>query len=611
MPETKDRQTREWTLMFYFASDNPLAPNVVSQLKALKNAGFHQDVNVVAQFDPNVQGVPTHIFDVNKMNKIENAHSRSENSSLPRHRSWSGNDPYVRNLVLDKLWGADNAKIRERVVNVINSAYPELTYELPKPSGAGEPGPKESLGAFLTFCASNYPARHYMLFLLGHGLVVGNDMFLFDANADQHSLSLRGLGEVLSTFSHEAGKVELLSFHSCSLSALEVAYELEDSVNYMLASEGTTFVGSWPYREIVIRVFNDVVREVAHDEADIRAMVKKIFAYVLKTSGDFQLAGYSFDLCLCDLRAVGSLTEPVRALSQLLIDGLNLKKPDSDGKIVDDPCVKDRILLAHWDAQSFWGESYTDLYDFCFCLRRRCEQAESGRQEVKKLFSDIATACTTVITQLENEDEDNSERRDAYRAKLVVSAEFAGPDYQYSHGLSVYFPWSQPDNRKFWELEYPRYKFNDPAKGLWMQFLNAYFERTQRKPFADEQIQAKPGKAVKETNFEQQLLEEISNLPFKLSRPLGGAALGDGDAGLEKPVGSSALGDGDAGLEKPVGSSALGDGDAGLDKPVGSSALGAACGCPSIKNYPPFTSDHTVPKSPNWLTRVCENKERD
>ena len=37
----KDK-TKEWTLMFYFASDNPLAPSIVSQLKALKNAGFHE-----------------------------------------------------------------------------------------------------------------------------------------------------------------------------------------------------------------------------------------------------------------------------------------------------------------------------------------------------------------------------------------------------------------------------------------------------------------------------------------------------------------------------------------------------------------------------------------
>jgi len=44
---------REWTVMFYFASDNPLAPAIVSQLKAIKNAGYHPDINVVAQFDPN------------------------------------------------------------------------------------------------------------------------------------------------------------------------------------------------------------------------------------------------------------------------------------------------------------------------------------------------------------------------------------------------------------------------------------------------------------------------------------------------------------------------------------------------------------------------------
>ena len=32
---------KEWTLMFYFASDNPLAAGIVSQLKSIKQAGFH------------------------------------------------------------------------------------------------------------------------------------------------------------------------------------------------------------------------------------------------------------------------------------------------------------------------------------------------------------------------------------------------------------------------------------------------------------------------------------------------------------------------------------------------------------------------------------------
>src|SRR5881628_1626735 len=56
---------KEWTLMFYFASDNPLAAGIVSQLKSIKQAGFHPEINVIAQFDPQAEGAPTHIFEVN------------------------------------------------------------------------------------------------------------------------------------------------------------------------------------------------------------------------------------------------------------------------------------------------------------------------------------------------------------------------------------------------------------------------------------------------------------------------------------------------------------------------------------------------------------------
>ena len=83
---------KEWTLMFYFASDNPLAPNVVSQLKALKSAGFHLGVNVVLQFDPNTQDTPTHIFDVNKMNKIKHAFELNSGDEQVPFKFWTGND---------------------------------------------------------------------------------------------------------------------------------------------------------------------------------------------------------------------------------------------------------------------------------------------------------------------------------------------------------------------------------------------------------------------------------------------------------------------------------------------------------------------------------------
>lgn len=602
-----DDSKTKWTLMFYFGSDNPLAPNVVTQLKAIKSAGFHEAVNVIAQFDPNTPNTQTHIFDVNRIEKIRNAQERlkkeeellkkaqqkqngqaktgqakassapdnaptpddyeddDEAASKPRfHKFRSGNDPFIRNLVLDKLWGDDRADLKDEIVRKIKQDFPDVKFVLPSPTPNGkkppkaageavsntekEVGPKESLTELLKFCFKNYKAEHYMLFLLGHGLVVGNDVFLFDQNASEESLSLLELRDVLSKF--EGGKIELVSFHSCSLSALEVACELKDSANYILGSQGPSFVGSWPYREILIRVFKDVMADKT-DEDGIKMTVEKIFSYILNNSYDFQVAGYSFSLALCDLRAVDGVTGKLRELSQLMIEGLNLKDKG-------DTSIVDRILLAHWEAQSFWRDSYTDLYDFCFCLERRCAPVAGLSPEAVRIMEKIKTACSTVFGLLENESPASSGKTPGHQSLIVRSA-FAGPEFQYSHGLSVYFPWSE-HNRRFWKEEYPQYKLNVPEEpASWRKFLETYFKQTRRLSFGKEHSDT--GRRRNDPTLEERLLEEITN-----HVDIGAAPSTLADADPTKPIGSSAL-------EKPFGSAATGDDD---------------CVC-NIKNYPSFT----------------------
>jgi hypothetical protein len=100
-------QTKELTLMFYFASDNPLASTIVSQLKALKDAGYHPDANVIAQFDPHAVGTPVHIFDVNSVNKFWDPGKPKIGLDDP--------SPFVRDLVLDRLWAEKDKKIRDMV----------------------------------------------------------------------------------------------------------------------------------------------------------------------------------------------------------------------------------------------------------------------------------------------------------------------------------------------------------------------------------------------------------------------------------------------------------------------------------------------------------------
>ena len=111
MPETK-----EWTLMFYMASDNPLAISIVSQLKALKAAGYHHDVNVIAQFDPFTEGTPTHIFDVNLVNKL--THPGESNIGF------ASTDSFVRTLIEDKLWRDETNSKGDRLIrDVIKDVF--------------------------------------------------------------------------------------------------------------------------------------------------------------------------------------------------------------------------------------------------------------------------------------------------------------------------------------------------------------------------------------------------------------------------------------------------------------------------------------------------------
>ncbi|HEX8163431.1 MAG TPA: clostripain-related cysteine peptidase [Pyrinomonadaceae bacterium] len=561
---------KEWTLMFYFASDNALAPEIVSQLKAIKQAGFHPDANVIAQFDPNSENTDTHIFEVNRINKIQ-----AKGKHRIGHVGFRANDPYVVNLMTDKVWRKDKKEgpIRDRIIKsldrfkakgeVFDPPVPPPRPERPEDGGGSlEAAPVESLQSFLRFCSRNYPARHYMLFILGHGLVVGNDTFLFDENAPEHSLKLTDLGVILNDFKGEirekGGVFELVSFHSCSMSSLEVACELqydgdkkyggakrngggkkngggkpEGTANYMLAAQSPSFVGSWPYRQILIRIFNYLVRK----ESDVQKLCTDIFSYCLYNSYDFIVAGYNFDVCLCDLNNVPKIRPPLSALAKALVEGLKY------------PQLVERVLLAHWDAQSYWLENYTDLHDFCGCLKRRLDGPGS---EPAGVAEKISGACDEVITVLKK----GGVKGDGLP---VVRSEFAGTASQYSRGLSVFFPWSPPLNSLFWPTEYNKYRFfTDAGKGEtpWSEFLAEYFLKTRRPARGTEEeallavAESNGGRARRKSKtpeLEEELLEAFATRVFGVSGQLNKGGPRD--------------------------------------------TQGDDCDCPSIKNYPSFTRE--------------------
>jgi hypothetical protein len=477
----------EWTVMFFCAGDNELAPLIISQLKGIKDAGANEDVDVLVYLDPNEKGVPTRIYSVNQDG-----------------RAIDPNNPFVPNLE------NDNIAISRSAVG----AAKRLKAALRNPDKVQV---KEALRRFLRFCKQKHRANHYALVLLGHGMIVANDAFLPD-EFPVSSVTLKQLGANLDIFD---GKLELLAFHSCSMSAVEVAYELKGKANYMIASEGMSFVGSWPYRNLLVRLFNFVERSQEPDAEpesnDVPRLIQSLYNLAYYNAKDFMLSGYSLDLALCSLdpRRYGGLTTAIKRLVMELRAAL------------DDLTGKQLIQLAHLESQSYYDENYTDLYDFCDLLAGYCTS--------RRMLPRLRIACETVKNELKPlaRDEPVSEFDG-----IVVHSRHFGSQYQYSHGLSVYFPWSKPlGNLKDSVLEkYKGYAFTKALgnRNSWLNFLNLYLDKTQRDP--------RPG-----------------------NRPIPSAKIASAKGALDKISGR---------ISKPSGGS------------------GAGCTCPSIKNFP--TEEKTI-----------------
>lgn len=529
----------EWTIMFYVAGDNALAPLLVSQLKAITDAGFQENTSVLVHFDPNEMGVPTRIYDVN--------HERKKKSSR-KTIIGDGRDPFVRSLdrddiqgeTMDSSVGPVTMKLRERLIF----------------GRTDDVNAEKALELFLGFCRESHPANHYMLFLIGHGLVVGNDAFLPDDHPVS-AITLKKLGNILKDFTSDIKETystfELVGLHSCSMSAIEVAYELKGTAKrgtarFMMASEGPAFTDSWPYRQLLKKIFNNTEKAekkgASNPSINIPKLVESLFNLTFFNAVDFLAAGYSQDLALCSLEPEDfkGVTRSIKSLVVKLNEGLDATRAaDGSDNAERGRRMKELVLLAHLEAQSYWGETYTDLHDFCRCLSKRCEEEDR--------LTDLGEACEKVIENLK---------------AIVLRSKSLGSNVQYSHGLSIYFPWSKPiddveKRRKQWGAiqfqeyadkkqgildRYAKYAFTtDLGDNPWLSFLKSYFELTQRtdRMVEDQEDGVEVGRAHGE-----------STTPFGA---LSGTTLNG----------------------RPI------------DKP--SPDVGAACTCPSIKNYPPEPKD--------------------
>jgi len=96
------------------------------------------------------------------------------------------------------------------------------------------------------------------------------------------------------------------------------------------------------------------------------------------------------------------------------------------------------------------------------------------------LFKEVALKCRSLLSQLE---------------EVVTASYYIGSELQYSHGLSIYFPWTLPEGPYFFEPvsdasrdywirtafdEYETYGFAKEEAANWGSFLRTFFKATLR-----------------------------------------------------------------------------------------------------------------------------------
>jgi hypothetical protein len=109
--------------------------------------------------------------------------------------------------------------------------------------------------------------------------------------------------------------------------------------------------------------------------------------------------------------------------------------------------LRDALVGARGQAQSFKANVYVDLFDLCQCLEGRFQDDEVNR------------LCRTVRNAIE---------------QAVPSSDHTGPAFQHAHGLSVYFPTEARD----YASEYENLAFAEQTG--WGRLVRAFLRATRR-----------------------------------------------------------------------------------------------------------------------------------
>ena len=338
-------------------------------------------------------------------------------------------------------------------------------------------GNRDVLKRFIDWSTDRHQSKYRMLILSGHGSGSVGDFLTDDDPGPPKrapgTLTIKGLAYALNAarnVDQRPRPFDVLGMESCLMSTAEVCAQVYAPVKYLVASEGFVPNAGWPYR-VMLTKLDDYYHSKSSTLPPEKLCVRLIDDYI-DYYREYLPAGVSVDIAACDLTKFDDLNVSVSKLGELLRKKLTRhdqqNPPDEPSRTVGN-----MVVLAHWRAQSFKFEQFTDLWDFCDQLEFIVQKTVTP-EGLDQAFKDIGTACSEVKAAV-----------DIIVGRPIGGVggrqDFAGIEFQHAHGLSVYFPWQMqsPKDRDF--KTYGQLGFaRDEKSGLgWAEFLEAYLNSTR------------------------------------------------------------------------------------------------------------------------------------
>jgi hypothetical protein len=499
---TDSGKEADWTVMVYLAGDNNLTAECIYALTEMKKVKTGGRINIIAQFDPQDDYLPTRRFEITSdqepgkllkndlggapfeveseiaqlraqariaglkagataATKTAVASFKAALASLNENSERASGKFTIADKKLEKSFQFD--------LSGDGTLSSEIENERERETDTGSP---TTLYNFLSHCVANFKAKHYMVVLSGHGSGTERDFLLRDESPEGY-LTFNELRRVFEDLKPELGPgrmIDILGLDSCLMSMAEVCYELKGLVQILIGSESFSPASGWPYREVLQRLVWEIENIKQNDEKDLQTRVAKgIVEEYVNFYADYWLGGISVDQSALDVTKVGYLKDHIDKLAKALTDEFEGSEEQRE-KFVN------ALVIAHWEAQSYNGEQFVDLADFCRCLSKRYN-VERITGPCRALANLITPSLIVGKNGTLEDKPPAPEDKKTEAGTFVLKSCFSGPVFQYSYGVSIYFPWARvtPD---YHELSFVK----DTEGSGWAKFLQTYTEETRRSP---------------------------------------------------------------------------------------------------------------------------------